>query len=104
MIVKLLCRLLSPIRNIFSLTDTAGQNRPRGSGGARLPLARQDLELVDRTTLEKITYGESASIRDAKRAAGLASAGIFRNEPPARVRNDCRVPWRRAIGRVSASG
>jgi hypothetical protein len=33
---------------------------------------------VDRTILEKITYGESASIRDAKRAAGLASAGIYR--------------------------
>ena len=69
--------LLSPIRDMFSLTGYRWTEPTPRSG--QIALASQDPELVDGTILENITYGESASIGDAKRAASLCrGARIYR--------------------------
>ena len=76
-IVNLLCRFVEPDQGHI-LVDGIPLDRIDPTKWRRqIALASQDLELVDGTILENITYGESASIADAERAARLAEAHEF---------------------------
>jgi subfamily B ATP-binding cassette protein MsbA len=81
-IVNLLCRFVEPDQG-YILVDGIPLHRTDPTTWRRqIALASQDLELLDGNILENITYGESASIGDAKRAASLAEAHEFIEKLP----------------------
>jgi subfamily B ATP-binding cassette protein MsbA len=77
-IVNLLCRFVEPSSGGI-LVDGSPLNQIDPSQWRRhIALASQDLELVDGTIFENITYGQdAASAADAERAARLAEAHEF---------------------------
>jgi ABC-type multidrug transport system fused ATPase/permease subunit len=82
-IVNLLCRFVEPDEGVI-LVDGVPLNRinPQQWRG-RIAVASQDLELVDGTILENITYGRnSATPEDARLAAKLAEAHEFIEKLP----------------------
>jgi ABC-type multidrug transport system fused ATPase/permease subunit len=81
-IVNLLCRFVEPDQGHI-LIDGMPLNRiDPAQWRSQIALASQDLELVDGTILENITYGRIASIADAEHAARLAEAHEFIEKLP----------------------
>ncbi|TPI07571.1 ABC transporter ATP-binding protein [Mesorhizobium sp. B4-1-3] len=77
-IVNLLCRFVEPDGGQILVDDTALGEIDPVAWRAHIALASQELELVDGTILDNITYGkDTASTEDARRAAELAEAHEF---------------------------
>ncbi|WP_455274260.1 ABC transporter ATP-binding protein [Rhizobium herbae] len=81
-IVNLLCRFVEPNRGHILVDGIPLDKIDPTQWRRQIALASQDLEMVDGTILENITYGESASIADVKRAARLAEAHEFIEKLP----------------------
>lgn len=76
-IVNLLCRFVEPDEGNI-LVDGIPLNRiDPVQWRSRVALASQDLELVDGTILENITYGREATAAEVKHAARMAEAHGF---------------------------
>ncbi len=81
-IVNLLCRFVEPDEGDI-LIDGISLNRIDPVLWRRqIALASQDLELIDGTILENITYGHNASLAEAENAAKLAEAHEFIEKLP----------------------
>ena len=82
-VVNLLCRFVEPDEGIILVDGTPlGQIDPAQWRG-RIALASQDLELVDGTVLQNITYGnDSATLAEAEHASKLAEAHEFIDKLP----------------------
>ncbi|MDW9530948.1 ATP-binding cassette domain-containing protein [Sinorhizobium meliloti] len=81
-IVNLLCRFVEPDEGRILVDGVPlGQINPV-QWRRQIAVASQDLELVDGTILENITYGQSATPAEAERAAKLAEAHGFIEQLP----------------------
>ncbi|MDX8534702.1 ABC transporter ATP-binding protein [Mesorhizobium sp. VK25A] len=77
-IVNLLCRFVDPDEGRILVDGTALGEIDPVAWRAHIALASQELELVDGTILDNITYGkDAASMDQARRAAELAEAHEF---------------------------
>ncbi|WP_201415402.1 ABC transporter ATP-binding protein [Mesorhizobium sp. J8] len=77
-IVNLLCRFVEPDGGQILVDGTALGEIDPVAWRAHIALASQELELVDGTILDNITYGKDrASMEEARRAAELAEAHEF---------------------------
>jgi ABC-type multidrug transport system fused ATPase/permease subunit len=77
-IVNLLCRFVEPDGGRILVDGTALGEIDPVAWRAHIALASQELELVDGTILDNITYGkDTASVEEARRAAKLAEAHEF---------------------------
>lgn len=77
-VVNLLCRFIEPDNGAIRIDGRPLNQIDPVQWRGRLALASQDLELVDGTILENITYGQdSATAAEAERAARLAEAHEF---------------------------
>lgn len=77
-IVNLLCRFVEPDGGKILVDGTALGEIDPSDWRRHIALASQELELVDGTILDNITYGhDTASAGDAERAARLAEAHEF---------------------------
>lgn len=77
-IVNLLCRFVEPDGGQILVDGTALGEIDPVAWRAHIALASQELELVDGTILDNITYGKDrASAEEARRAAELAEAHEF---------------------------
>ncbi|MEO5324737.1 ABC transporter ATP-binding protein [Mesorhizobium sp. CC13] len=77
-IVNLLCRFVEPDEGTILVDDVALGAIDPAQWRGHIALASQDLELVDGTILDNITYGQAlASLAEAERAARLAEAHDF---------------------------
>ncbi|NKJ36612.1 ABC transporter ATP-binding protein [Rhizobium sp. SG570] len=76
-IVNLLCRFVEPDEGEILIDGFPLSRIDPAQWRSRLALASQDLELVDGTILENITYGLHASPAEAEHAARLAEAHEF---------------------------
>jgi subfamily B ATP-binding cassette protein MsbA len=77
-IVNLLCRFVEPDGGQILVDGTALDEIDPSDWRRHIALASQELELVDGTILDNITYGhDTASAADAERAARLAEAHEF---------------------------
>ncbi|WP_246811589.1 ABC transporter ATP-binding protein, partial [Mesorhizobium silamurunense] len=77
-IVNLLCRFVEPDGGRILVDGTALSDIDPVTWRAHIALASQELELVDGTILDNITYGkDTASAEEARRAAELAEAHEF---------------------------
>ena len=77
-IVNLLCRFVEPDTGAIVVDGCPLSEIDPTQWRSQIALASQDLELVDGTILENITYGQkSARISEAERAAKLAEAHEF---------------------------
>ncbi|MCW0001160.1 ABC transporter ATP-binding protein/permease [Pararhizobium sp. YC-54] len=81
-IVNLLCRFVEPDQGHILIDGTPLYRIEPAGWRNQIALASQDLELVDGTILENITYGQIASIADAEYAARLAEAHEFIEKLP----------------------
>ncbi len=81
-IVNLLCRFVEPDHGHILVDGTPLDRIDPTQWRSQIALASQDLELVDGTILENITYGQNSSIVDAERAARLAEAHEFIEKLP----------------------
>jgi len=81
-IVNLLCRFVEPDQGQILVDGTPLDRIDPTQWRSQIALASQDLELVDGTILENITYGQNSSIVDAERAARLAEAHEFIEKLP----------------------
>lgn len=81
-IVNLLCRFVEPDQGHILVDGVPLDKIDPTQWRCQIALASQDLELVDGTILENITYGESASISHTERAARLAEAHEFIEKLP----------------------
>lgn len=76
-IVNLLCRFVEPDEGRILIDDLPLDKIDPLQWRSRIALASQELELVDGTILENITYGKKATAAEAERAAKLAEAHEF---------------------------
>ncbi|WP_047464409.1 ABC transporter ATP-binding protein [Rhizobium rhizogenes] len=81
-IVNLLCRFVEPDDGDILIDGLPLSRIDPAQWRGRIALASQDLELVDGTILENITYGQNASLAEAERAARLAEAHEFIEKLP----------------------
>ncbi|OWV83227.1 ABC transporter ATP-binding protein [Rhizobium sp. R693] len=81
-IVNLLCRFVEPDGGRILVDDIPLNQIDPNHWRRQIALASQDLELIDGTILENITYGHSASLDEAKNAAKLAEAHEFIDKLP----------------------
>lgn len=81
-IVNLLCRFVEPDQGHILIDGVPLDRIDPTQWRSQIALASQDLELVDGTILENISYGQIASIADAERAARLAEAHEFIEKLP----------------------
>lgn len=81
-IVNLLCRFVEPDQGHILIDGMPLNTIDPAQWRSQIALASQDLELVDGTILENITYGRIASIADAEHAARLAEAHEFIEKLP----------------------
>ena len=81
-IVNLLCRFVEPDQGQILVDGTPLDRIDPTQWRSQIALASQDLELVDGTILDNITYGQNSSIVDAERAARLAEAHEFIEKLP----------------------
>jgi subfamily B ATP-binding cassette protein MsbA len=81
-IVNLLCRFVEPDEGQILIDGMPLNIIDPAQWRSQIALASQDLELVDGTILENITYGRIASIADAEHAARLAEAHEFIEKLP----------------------
>jgi subfamily B ATP-binding cassette protein MsbA len=77
-VVNLLCRFVEPDQGVILVDDLLLSQIDPIQWRSQIALASQDLELVDGTILENITYGQNlATAAEAERAAKLAEAHEF---------------------------
>ena len=77
-VVNLLCRLIEPSQGVIRIDDVALSTLEPAEWRARLAVASQDLELVDATVFENISYGApGATAAQVRIAARLAEAAGF---------------------------
>ena len=81
-IVNLLCRFVEPDEGNILVDDIPLNHIDPVQWRRQIALASQDLELIDGTILENITYGHSASLAEAMNAAKLAEAHEFIDKLP----------------------
>jgi len=81
-IVNLLCRFVEPDGGNILVDGTPLNQIDPMQWRGQIALASQDLELIDGTILENITYGHSASLEEVKNAARLAEAHEFIEKLP----------------------
>jgi ATP-binding cassette, subfamily B, bacterial MsbA len=77
-VVNLLCRFVEPDQGVVLVDDLLLSQIDPIQWRSQIALASQDLELVDGTILDNITYGQNvATAVEAERAAKLAEAHEF---------------------------
>lgn len=76
-IVNLLCRFVEPDEGNILIDGVSLNKIDPVLWRRRIALASQDLELVEGTILENITYGHNASLAEAESASKLAEAHEF---------------------------
>ncbi|TCU04507.1 ABC transporter ATP-binding protein [Rhizobium sullae] len=76
-IVNLLCRFVEPDEGDVLIDGTSLNQIDPVLWRRKIALASQDLELIDGTILENITYGHNACLAEAESAAKLAEAHEF---------------------------
>ena len=81
-IVNLLCRFVEPDEGRILVDGVPLDELDPVQWRRQIAVASQDLELVDGTILENITYGQSATPAEAERAAKLAEAHGFIEQLP----------------------
>ncbi|PND25140.1 ABC transporter ATP-binding protein [Sinorhizobium sp. M4_45] len=81
-IVNLLCRFVEPDEGRILVDGVPLDEIDPVQWRRQIAVASQDLELVDGTILENITYGQSATPAEAERAAKLAEAHAFIEQLP----------------------
>ena len=81
-IVNLLCRFVEPDGGNILVDGTPLNQIDPMQWRRQIALASQDLELIDGTILENITYGHSASLEEVRNAARLAEAHEFIEKLP----------------------
>ncbi|CCM79168.1 ABC transporter ATP-binding protein [Rhizobium mesoamericanum] len=81
-IVNLLCRFVEPDAGTILVDGIPLDQIDPIQWRKQIALASQDLELIDGTILENITYGHSASLDEAMNAAKLAEAHEFIDKLP----------------------
>ncbi|WP_431323555.1 ABC transporter ATP-binding protein [Rhizobium sp. YTU87027] len=81
-IVNLLCRFVEPDGGSILVDDLPLDQIDPNQWRRQIALASQDLELIDGTIFENITYGHSASLDEARKAAKLAEAHEFIDKLP----------------------
>ncbi|PKA42308.1 ABC transporter ATP-binding protein/permease (plasmid) [Rhizobium sullae] len=81
-IVNLLCRFVEPDEGQVLIDGTSLNQIDPVQWRRKIALASQDLELIDGTILENITYGHNASLAEAESAAKLAEAHEFVEKLP----------------------
>jgi subfamily B ATP-binding cassette protein MsbA len=81
-IVNLLCRFVEPDEGGILIDGVSLDQIDPVKWRRQIALASQDLELIDGTILDNITYGHSASLAEAENAARLAEAHEFIEKLP----------------------
>lgn len=81
-IVNLLCRFVEPDEGGILIDGILLNQIDPLQWRRQIALASQDLELIDGTILENITYGHNASFAEAENAAKLAEAHEFIEKLP----------------------
>ncbi|MDK1491848.1 ABC transporter ATP-binding protein, partial [Sinorhizobium sp. 7-81] len=81
-IVNLLCRFVEPDEGRILIDGVPLDQIDPSQWRRQIAVASQDLELVDGSIFENITYGENATIADVERAAKLAEAYSFVEKLP----------------------
>ncbi|NLS04596.1 ABC transporter ATP-binding protein [Rhizobium sp. P32RR-XVIII] len=81
-IVNLLCRFVEPDEGNIMIDGVSLNKIDPVLWRRRIALASQDLELVEGTILENITYGHNASLAEAESASKLAEAHEFIEKLP----------------------
>lgn len=81
-IVNLLCRFVEPDDGRILVDGVPLSEIDPAQWRRQIAVASQDLELVDGTVLENITYGQHASFAEVERAARLAEAHGFIEQFP----------------------
>ncbi|MQW88798.1 ABC transporter ATP-binding protein [Sinorhizobium saheli] len=81
-IVNMLCRFVEPDEGRILIDGVPLDQIDPGAWRRQIAVASQDLELVDGSILENITYGQSATLAEAERAARLAEAHGFIEKLP----------------------
>ncbi|WEX75777.1 ABC transporter ATP-binding protein/permease [Sinorhizobium numidicum] len=76
-IVNLLCRFVEPDEGRILIDGVPLDQIDPAQWRRQIAVASQDLELVDGTIVENITYGQTATIAEVERAAKLAEAHSF---------------------------
>ncbi|OAP40147.1 ABC transporter ATP-binding protein [Sinorhizobium glycinis] len=79
-IVNLLCRFVEPDEGHILIDGLPLDRIDPAHWRRQIAVASQDLELVDGTIFENITYGQSATLAEVERAAKLAEAHGFIEE------------------------
>ncbi len=81
-VVNLLCRFVEPDGGRILIDGVPLCDIEPVGWRRQIALASQDLELVDGSILENITYGQQASFAEVERAAKLAEAHSFVEQMP----------------------
>ncbi|MCA1404053.1 ABC transporter ATP-binding protein [Ensifer sp. IC3342] len=81
-IVNLLCRFVDPDEGRILIDGVPLDQIDPAQWRRQIAVASQDLELVDGSILENITYGQDATIAEVERAAKLAEAHSFVEKLP----------------------
>ncbi|NRP73288.1 Heterocyst differentiation ATP-binding protein HepA [Ensifer psoraleae] len=81
-IVNLLCRFVEPDEGRILIDGVPLDQIDPSQWRRQIAVASQDLELVDGSIFENITYGENATIAEVERAAKLAEAHSFVEKLP----------------------
>ncbi|PDT83924.1 ABC transporter ATP-binding protein [Sinorhizobium sp. BJ1] len=81
-IVNLLCRFVEPDEGRILIDGVPLEQIDPAQWRRQIAVASQDLELVDGTIFANITYGQSATLAEAERAARLAEAHSFIEKLP----------------------
>lgn len=81
-IVNLLCRFVEPDEGRILVDGVPLDEIDPVQWRRQIAVASQDLELVDGSILENITYGQSATFAEVERAAKLAEAHSFIEKLP----------------------
>ncbi|WP_041414961.1 ABC transporter ATP-binding protein [Sinorhizobium fredii] len=81
-IVNLLCRFVEPDEGRILIDGVPLEQIDPAQWRRQIAVASQDLELVDGTIFENITYGQSATLAEVERAARLAEAHSFIEKLP----------------------
>ncbi|WEX90513.1 ABC transporter ATP-binding protein/permease [Sinorhizobium garamanticum] len=76
-IVNLLCRFVEPDEGSILIDGVPLDQIDPAQWRRQIAVASQDLELVDGSIFENITYGQDATIAEVERAAKLAEAHSF---------------------------
>ncbi|THK35908.1 ABC transporter ATP-binding protein [Ensifer sp. MPMI2T] len=81
-IVNLLCRFVEPDEGRILVDGVPLDQIDPAQWRRQIAVASQDLELVDGSIFENITYGQDATIAEVERAAKLAEAHTFVENMP----------------------